>query len=175
MLLDLINFEKVRRTLLHLAVILVVLGLQTLLFSRIRPLGVTAMFVPAVVVAIGLFEGGAWGGTLGLVTGVLCGLRYSGSVVLFAVLFAAIGFLVGLLSQFFVNKRFFSYYMLCIPAFALTAFCQMFRLLVYYDAAPLALLRTGLLQTLWSLPFPLLIYFPVKNIVQHSLKEQLPR
>lgn len=171
MLLDLINFEKLRRVILHLAVILVVLGLQTLLFSRVQPLGVKPMFVPAVVVAIGLFEGGVWGGTLGLVTGILCGMRYSGNLVLFAVLFAVIGFLVGLLSQFFVNKRFFSYYMLCIAAFVLTAFCQMFPLLVYYNAEPRLLLRTALLQVLWSLPFPALIYFPIKNIVQRIFKE----
>ena len=171
MLLDLINFEKLRRVILHLAVILVVLGLQTLLFSRIHPLGVKPMFVPAVVVAIALFEGGVWGSTLGLMTGILCGLRFSGDIVLFAVLFAVIGFLSGLLSQFLVNRRFFSYYMLCIAAFLLTAFCQMFPFLVYYSTEPLILLRTALLHVLWSLPFPALIYFPIKNIVQRNFKE----
>ena len=175
MLLDLINFEKLRRALLHLAVILVVLGLQTLLFSRVRIFGVAPMFVPAVAVAIGLFEGGVWGGTLGLVTGVLCGLRYSGDVVLYAVLFAVIGFLAGLLTQFYVNRCFVSYYALCVAAFVLTAFCQLFPLLAFYGAEPFALLRTALLQVLWSLPFPFLIYFPVKNIVQRSRSDRHAR
>lgn len=170
MLLDLINFEKLKRAVLHFVVILVVLALQNLLFSRIRPLGAAAMFVPAVVVAIGLFEDGAWGGLFGLLTGILCGARYSGCLVLFAVLFAAFGFLTGLLTQYFVNKRFFSYYVLCVCAFVITAFCQMFRLLFFRDASPLLLLRTGALQVLWSLPFPVLIYFPVKNIVRRQKK-----
>ena len=170
MLLDLINFEKLRRAVLHFAVVLIVLALQTLLFSRIRPLGVGAMFVPAVVVAIGLFEGGMWGGVFGLITGVLCGMRYSGCLLLFAVLFAVFGFFAGLLSQYFVNKRFFSYYVLCFLAFVITAFCQMFRLLFFYGAAPLPLLGTGALQVLWSMPFPFLIYFPIRNIVRHQKK-----
>lgn len=169
MLLDLINFEKIKRVILHLAVILVVLGLQNLLFSRISPLGVRPLFVPAVVVAIGLFEGGAWGASLGLVTGFLCGLRFHGSVLPFTVLFAAFGFLSGMLSLFFVNKRFFSYAVICAVAFALTAFCQMFRLLFFYGAAPGPLLYTGLLQTLWSLPFTFLIYFPVKAIARRRV------
>lgn len=168
MLLDLINFQKIKRAVLYFAVVLVVLGLQNLLFSRIRPLGIAAMFVPAVVVAIGMFEDGLWGAIFGLITGILCGIRFNGSLLLFAVLFAAFGFFAGLLSKYFVNKRFFSYYALCFAAFVITAFCQMFRLLFLTDAAPLALLRAGALQVLWSMFFPALIYFPVKNIVRHQ-------
>ena len=166
MLLDLINLAKIRRACLHLAVILVVLGVQNLLFSRIGLLGVRPMFVPAVVVAIGLFEGGVWGGVLGLVTGLLCGLRSSEYLLLYTVLFAVFGFFSGMLSLFFVNRRFFSYFALCAVAFVLTAFCQMFRLLFFLDAEPGALLWTGLLQTLWSLPFTFPIYFPVKAIAR---------
>ena len=168
MLLDLISLQKLKRAILYFAVVLVVLGLQNLLFSRIRPLGVAAMFVPAVVVAIGMFENGLWGAMFGLVTGILCGMRYSGCLILFAVLFAAFGFFSGLLSKYFVNRRFFSYCALCFAAFVITAFCQMFRLLFLTDASSLALLRTGALQVLWSMVFPFLIYFPVKNIVRHQ-------
>ena len=170
MLLDLINFKKLKRVLLYLAVILVVMALQTLLFSRIRPLGAAPMFVPAVVTAIALFEGSAWGAMLGLVTGVLCALRFSGTTFLFPVLFSLIGFFSGLLAQFLMNRRLFSYFALSVAALVLTAFCQMFRPLFLLDAAPLAVLRTAFLQVFWSLPFPFLIYFPVRNIGRSSLK-----
>lgn len=170
MILDLINLQKIKRAVLYFAVVLVVLGLQNLLFSRIRPLGVAAMFVPAVVIAIGMFEDGLWGAVFGLITGMLCGIRYHGCLVLFAVLFAAFGFVSGLLSKYFVNKRFFSYYALCLGAFLVTAFCQMFKLLFLTDTSLLSLLRTGGLQVLWSMFFPVLIYFPVKNIVRHQKK-----
>ena len=164
MLLDLINFEKLKRALLYFAVVIVVLAVQTLLFARVRPLGAAPMFVPAVVTAIALFEGGVWGAVFGLITGVLCALRYSGTLLMFPVLFAVIGFFSGLLAQFLMNRRFFSYFALSVAAFVLTAFCQMFRPLFFLDAPALAVLRVGLLQVLWSLPFPFLIYFPVKNI-----------
>jgi hypothetical protein len=164
MLLDLINFGKIKRALLYFAVILVVMALQTLLFARLRILGAAPMFVPAVVTAVALFEGGVWGAAFGLVTGILCALRYSGTVVLFPILFSAIGFFSGTLAQYVMNRRFFSYFALSVAAFVLTAFCQMFRPLFFLDADPLAVLRVGLFQVLWSLPFPFLIYFPVKNI-----------
>lgn len=170
MLLDLINFEKLKRALLYFAVVLVVLAVQTLLFARLRPLGAAPMFVPAVVTAIALFEGGVWGAMFGLVTGILCGLHYGDGLVMFAVLFAAIGFFAGMLAEFVMNRRFFSYFALTVAAFVLTAFCQMFRPLFFLDAAPLAVLRTGLFQVLWSLPFPFLIYFPVKNIGKRRAK-----
>ncbi len=164
MLLDLINFEKLKRALLYAAVVMVVLALQTLLFSRVRFLGAAPMFVPAVVTAIALFEGGVWGAVFGLAAGILCALRYSGTLVLFPVLFALIGFFSGLLAQFVMNRRFFSYFALSVVAFVLTAFCQMFRPLFFLDAPAADVLRVGALQVLWSLPFPFLIYFPVKNI-----------
>ena len=170
MLLDLINFEKLKRALLYLAVVLVVMALQTLLFARLRPLGVAAMFVPAVVTAIALFEGGVWGSAFGLVTGVLCALRYSGTVLLFPILFSVIGFFSGLLAQYVMNRRFFSYFALSVAAFVLTAFCQMFRPLFFLGAPAPAVLRVGLFQVLWSLPFPFLIYFPVKNIGRRALR-----
>ena len=170
MLLDLINFEKLKRALLYFAVILVVMALQTLLFSRLRILGAAPMFVPAVVTAVALFEGGVWGAVFGLVTGILCALRYSGTVVLFPILFSAIGFFSGMLAQYVMNRRFFSYFALSVAAFVLTAFCQMFRFLFFLNAPALAVLRVGLFQVLWSLPFPFLIYFPVKNIGRRRIK-----
>ena len=170
MLLDLINFEKLKRALLYFAVVIVVLAVQTLLFARVRPLGAAPMFVPAVVTAIALFEGGVWGALFGLVTGILCALRYSGTLVVFPILFAAIGFFSGLLAQFVMNRRFFSYFALSVAAFVLTAFCQMFRPLFFLNAPALAVLDLGLKQVVWSLPFPFLIYFPVKNIGRRRLR-----
>lgn len=170
MLLDLINFEKLKRALLYSAVVMIVMALQTLLFARFRLFGAAPMFVPAVVTAIALFEGGVWGAVFGLITGILCALRYSGTVLLFPLLFSAIGFFSGMLAQFVMNRRFFSYFAMSAAAFALTAFCQMFRPLFFLNAEPLAVLRVGLFQVLWSLPFPFLIYFPVKNIGRRRLK-----
>lgn len=73
------------------------------------------MFMPAVVVAIGAFEGGVWGAALGLVTGFLTDISYDNTV-LFAALFPAIGFFAGVLTRWFVNASLFAYLVMCLAA-----------------------------------------------------------
>ena len=168
MLFDLVNLDRIRRFIVYAAIMLVVLLLQTMVFSRIAPLGVKPMFVPAFVVAIGMFEGGVWGGVFGLLTGMLCDSSYHSSVVLFTLLFPIIGFFSGLLAQFFVNKRFFSYIFLSIAALVLTAVCQSFPSLVFMGSAPLPIFRVAFLQVLWSVPFIFAIYLPCRALSQRN-------
>ena len=49
---------SVRRTVLYGLYLLAFLVLQNVIFSHIAPLGVRAMFLPALVVAVAMFEGG---------------------------------------------------------------------------------------------------------------------
>ena len=69
---DLIDLKKIRRALLYIACLVVMLYIQETLLSRISPLGVRAMPVPAFIAAIGLFEGGLWGGLFGVLAGLMC-------------------------------------------------------------------------------------------------------
>jgi hypothetical protein len=84
------------------------------------------------------------------------------NLLLFTVLFTILGFLSGLLTQFYINKRFFAYFFASLGALAITALVQMFALLVFEGANPFSLLYVGGLQVLWSLPFTLLAYFPMR-------------
>ena len=158
MVFDLINLDKVRRAILYAAWLLIALALQNLFLSRIPLFGVKMMFMPAVVIAIGFLEGGVWGGVLGLIAGFLCDQSYH-TVALFTVLFPAMAFGAGLLSQFFLNKKFLPYFALAVAGLAITAFCQMFRLLVTDGTSIIALLTVGLVQVLWSLPMAVAVYF----------------
>ena len=54
-LLELINIRKVRKALLYLLGIILALWLQTMVFSRLTLFGTKPMFIPALVVAIGMF------------------------------------------------------------------------------------------------------------------------
>ena len=92
MLLDLIDFSKLRRAIIYALMMLVLFVLQDLLISRIALFGVRAMLIPAAVVAIGLFDGGLWGGFTGLFAGYFMDMGYSENVILFMLLFAAAGF-----------------------------------------------------------------------------------
>ena len=61
----------------------VTLLLQNTVFAHIALFGVHAMFVPAVVVAVGVFEGGTWGAVFGLIAGYFCAMGYPGTGMLF--------------------------------------------------------------------------------------------
>ena len=146
-------WEKIRRGVLYGLYLLGFLLLQNVVFSHIRPLGVRAMFMPALVTAVALFEGGYRGGLFGLAAGIVSDLFFSSQTVLFTVLFPVLGFAVGLLGDFYVNRRFFTYAILAVAALFIAAFAQMFSLLFYYGQGSWALWRTAILQTLWSVPF----------------------
>lgn len=162
MLRDLINLEKIRRALLYLAYIFVAQFFQDTFFSAIPLFGVKMFFMPAVVVAIGSFEGGVWGAALGLVTGYLTDISY-GNVALFTVLFPLLGFFSGVFTRWFVNASLFAYLIMCLVAFAVTAAAQMLELLLTGNAL-LPMLRTAIIQTLWSMPMAAALYFPCRAI-----------
>ena len=165
---DFIQWDKFRRGILYALLLLLFMGMQDLLFSHIALFGVRCMFIPALVVAVGLFEGGVWGGVFGLFAGLLGDWSFAENTVLFTLLYPAMGFFSGAAAQFYVNRRFFSYFILSLAALALTAFCQMSRFLFLAGAPVPRLLRTALLQTLWSLPFTVPAYFACKGIAGRS-------
>lgn len=170
MLLDLINLKKIRRALLYLLCMTVTLWLQTAVFSRVAPFGVKPFFVPVIAVAVGLWEGGVWGGVMGLVTGFHCDMAYGESSVTYLVLFAAFGFGAGLLGEFFINRRFVAFLLLSLAALAVTAVCQIFPLWAFRGVPLGTLFPVAVPQVLISLPFAVPAYFAVKAIAREKQK-----
>lgn len=164
MLLDTINIEKVRRAIVYFGVMLLVLLVQNVILSHIAILGVRALIAPIAVVAVGFFEGGLWGGVFGLFLGMFSDMNLNDAPVLLTVVFPIIGFFSGSLVMLFVNKRFFSFFFVCVAALALTAACQMFRFIAIANANILPVLATAGLQTLLSLPFTFAIYYPCRRL-----------
>lgn len=169
MLLDLIDLSKLRRAIVYALVLAVVFILQDLLIARIPLFGVRAMMIPAAVVAIGLFEGGLWGGFIGLAAGYLMDLGYTEQTVLFMILFTGIGFFAGVLGKYLLHKGFVSYLALTAAAMLLITGAQMFRYLFFTDTNAWAVWRTGLLQFLWSIPWAIPVYFPCKAIAARPM------
>ncbi len=164
MLYDLIDLSKLRRAILYALLMAVLFLIQDMILSHIPLLGVRPLLIPAAIVAIGLFDGGLWGGFVGLIAGYFCDMGYADHVVLFTILLASIGFFSGVLGQFLFHKGFVSYAVLAVAALAIVTFCQMFRFLFFTDTDTAAVLRVGLIQLLWSLPWAVPIYFPCKSI-----------
>lgn len=162
--LELLDIKKIRKALIYLLCVIVTISLQNMLFSRVEIAGAKPLFVPVIVVAIGIFEGGFWGGMFGLVTGWLFDMTLLDNTVLFMLLFTFLGFASGFLTRFVINRRFFSAMLLSALALFATGVCQIVPLWIF-SSTPLGdLMPTLLLQTLWSVPFAAPAYFAVKTI-----------
>lgn len=167
-ILDLIDIEKVRRAIMYATSLFAALIVQNMIVSHFPIFGAKALFIPALVVAIGLFEGGIWGGVFGLFAGLLGDNAFSASTVTFTIVYPVLGFFAGLLAEFMINRRFFSYMLLSLCALAVTALCQIFPLFAFGGADLGDLLSTAVVQTLWSLPFAAPLYLVAKRIAESS-------
>ncbi len=154
-------FEQlyIRRILRYALYMFLALIMQNMLFTQVRPLGVCPLVLPAVCVAVGMFQGSVWGAGFGLVMGIFADMAFVENSALFTLLFPTLAFFSGFACQFFVNKRFFAFMGLSTAAAFATAVVQMVGTLVG-DAWSLVMLKTVFLQTLWSIPPAVLAFFP---------------
>lgn len=151
-----IEIKKLLKYALYLFLSLVT---QDMLFTQVRIFGVCPMVLPAVAVAVGMFEGPYFGAIFALILGIFADMAYIENTVTFTLLFPALAFGSAFISQFFVNRRFFAFMGVAFAGLLLTALVQMMRAFATGGWA-WALVSTVLLQTLWSIPPAALAYFP---------------
>ena len=106
---------------------LLVLVFQNMFLTHIRPLGVSCMFLPAAVVAVGMFEDTFPGAVFALILGVFADMAFVENVILFTVLFPVLSFATSFVCRFFINRRFFAFMFTAIGAIAVTAVVQMVK------------------------------------------------
>ena len=147
-ILEKINFGKVSRYALYLIVVLI---LQNILFTQMRLLGVCPLVLPAVAVAMGMFEGATWGAVFSLVMGIFADMAFIENTIFFTLLFPALSFLAGFVSNYYINRRFFAYMGAAAGGLLITAAAQILKTSAMDTFSPV-MITTGLLQTLWSLP-----------------------
>ena len=164
---ELFTKEKIRRLLLYALYLYLTLALQNMIFPHIRPLDVCPMVLPAAVVAVGMFEGVTGGSLFGLVMGLFADMAYVETTVLFTLLLPCIGFAMGFVSQFFINRRFFAYMIASVAALLVTGIVQMVKPMVM-GGWDFSLIKTVILQALWSLPAAVLVYFPPAKWIDNN-------
>lgn len=151
-----INVKRLLKYALYMFLSLVA---QNMLFTQIRPFGICPMVLPAVAVAVGMFEGATWGAVFSLIMGIFADMAFIENTVTFTILFPALSFAAGFVSQFYINRRFFAFMGVTLAALLVTGVVQMLKTAAM-DVWAGSMITTVLLQTLWSLPPAVLAYFP---------------
>ena len=146
------------------AVLLIVLYIfQAFVFSRAPIMGVKPLIIPVAVIGAGFFGGGVSGGVFGIFAGLLCDAAFNSSV-LFTSALPLLGLASGLVSEYLLLPRLFSYLLSSLFGLLAVAFLQTFPLLAFQRADILAVGRVSLLQTAYSLIFVFALYYPIRLI-----------
>lgn len=161
-----INREKVRKGLCYFLVIIATLMIQDLLMPHITILKVRPLIIPVAAVAVGMFEGGTYGAVFGLFLGFFADMGFAENTVLFLVLMALLGFASGFAADFIINRSFIAFMAAAFTGLLFTAVIQMIRPFILGSGAGRVIL-TGLLQTVWTLPFAALYYPVIRAISRH--------
>ena len=112
---------------------------------------------------MGMFEGATWGAVFSLFMGIFADMAFIENTVFFTILLPVLSFLAGFVSNFFINRRFFAFMGASAVGLLLTAAAQILKTTAS-DSFSTVMIITGLLQTLWSLPFAALVYFPPSRL-----------
>ena len=156
---EFLSQTSIKRILQYGLFMLVVLLLQNMVLGSIHPLGERPLILPAVAVAVGMFCSPEGGVIFSLIMGVFADMSFTENTVLFTILFPALSFLSGLIANFFVNRRFFAYMGVSAAGLLITGLFQML-FTGASDAFSSVMIKTVLLQTLWSIPFAAAVYYP---------------
>lgn len=151
-----INLAKLFRYAIYMLIALV---MQNILFTQLRIFGVCPMFLPAVAVAMGMFEGATWGPLFSLILGIFADMAFVENTVFFTLVFPVVSFAAAFVSNFIINRRFFAYMGAATLGLLITAGGQLLKTAAS-DSFSVVMITTAVLQTLWSLPFAALAYFP---------------
>ena len=144
--LDRIDFGKVAK---YAAYLLLCLILQNIIFTQLRLFDVCPLVLPAVAVAMGMFEGAVWGPLFSLLLGIFADMAFVENTIFFTLVFPAVSFAAAFVANFFINRRFFAYMGAAAIGLLITAAGQILKTSA-----------SDSFQTLWSLPFAALVYLP---------------
>ncbi|MCR5135561.1 MAG: hypothetical protein K6C12_00480 [Oscillospiraceae bacterium] len=160
-----INVGKVLRYGIYLLLTLI---LQNIFLTQLRIAGVCPLILPAVAVAMGMFEGATWGPLFSLLLGIFADMAFVENSIFFTLSFPILSFAAAFVSNFFINRRFFAYMGAAALGLLIIGFGQLMKTAAA-DSFSRLMVVTVLLQTLWSLPFAALVYLPPARLSRADL------
>jgi len=152
--------------LLHTLFIMVIYVIQGVIFPYMRLNRLVPLLLPIACTGIALYEGRYAGGITGLFAGILCDVSFNQPAGVFTVLLTMTGLIIGTLADTVILRGFVTYYISCAAVLIVSAFVQMFPLMVMrtYDIPLQSLLSTAIQQTIYSLILAFPIWFFVQSL-----------
>jgi len=152
--------------LLHTLLLTTVYVFQAVIFPFMRLGGLVPLLLPVAATGVALYEGRYTGGIVGLFAGVLCDISFNQPTGAFTVFLTLSGLLIGSLADTVILSGFVTYYISCAAVLIMSAFIQMFPLIVLsaYNIPIQAMIPTAIQQTIYSLILALPIWFFVRAL-----------
>lgn len=154
--LDRIDLGKLFRYAIYFLVALI---FQNILFTQLRIAGICPLVLPAVAIAMGMFEGATWGPLFSLALGIFADMGFVENRVFFTLLFPALSFSAAFVANYYINRRFVAYMVTAGLGLLLTGTAQALKTAAS-DTFSSLMVTAVLQQTLWSLPFAAAAYLP---------------
>lgn len=154
--LDNINIGRILKYLLYMFLTLIA---QTMLLGQIHIFGVAPLVLPAVAVAMGMFTGPVNAVLFCAIMGIFADMSFVENTVFFLLTLPCVSFGASFMANFFVNRRFFAYMGLSLFASLAVAGLQLVATGVS-DVFSIVMIKTILIQAVWSMPAAALAYFP---------------
>lgn len=159
------TYDRTLRWIVYGAALLILFGLEQLVFSRLPIFGVIPAFLPLALAAAATLEESRFGAAFGMVTGML--LTVSGSGFWVIPLCAAAGFGLGLLTRYALRQDFVGHFLGCTALLLIrTVWCVGSRFVAGIAPFPI-LLQVALPEFVYSLVFAWPVYLFFRFLCRH--------
>ena len=159
-----IDGKGIMKVLKYAGLLFLLYILQAAVFTHIRLFGVKPLILPVAIMCAALFEGMTAGGIVGLAAGILCDMSFNQPALQFTIFMTALGFAAGYLFETVLSTSFTSFLICTTAALFVCAVIQFFGIVVYNGADILSVLKTAVIQTVYSAVFIVPLYYVVRRI-----------
>ena len=148
----------------HAMLLMAAYVLQSMILPHLKFSGLVPLLLPIVSTGAAVYQGRVAGGVVGLFAGIFCDISFNAPAGGFTVLLTFTGLFVGFLADTVMARGFVTYIISCAVVLAISAFAQMFPLLLFERIPSKPLLMMAVRQTVYSLIYSLPIWFFVRAL-----------
>lgn len=149
--------DLIKKWMAYALALILTSGLQSLVFTRLKPLGVVPVLLPLAMTALASLEGAVSGAGFGIAVGVMSMYVDGGNA--WVILLTCLGGLIaGLVAKYMLSRSFMGYLLCSLGVLALRVVWMAGSRWLTGAAALPVLLKVGGLELLWSMALSPIVY-----------------